>query len=221
MSDTQARMRILEMLEEGRLDADEALGLLGALRGKTDIPTNTAGEEPVVEVEDHPEKSDEEEEAATESIEPDAVITPQWDLRRWSGWWHIPLWTGVGILLLGAMLMYLTLTSRGVGLWFFFSLLPFFFGLALVVIAWQIRSAPWLHVRIEQTRKEPPQTMLFGFPLPTGAAGWMLRIFGNRMGGQADAPMIRNLISNVSPENPLFLHVEDEEDGERVEIYIA
>ncbi len=190
----EERLTILEMLEAGQIDADEAAALLAAL-------------------------GPEEEAAVAEPSPPPGAGTRPGE--RWARFWVYPLLAGGLVLILGALVMgliYATDAARG---WLICGWTPMILGLIVVFLAWWTRGARWLHLRITE---EGERKVAFSFPLPLGLAAWGLRI------AQPFVPQLREtgvddliivLRDSPSQDEPIFIDVQDDEDGERVEIYIG
>jgi len=92
------------------------------------------------------------------------------------------------------------------------------------VLAWQSRTARWLHLRIQQKEGEWPHNIAISFPLPIRLTAWFFRLFGNKIPGLQGTSvdeMIMALDNTTSPGNPLYVKVEEGEDGERVEVFIG
>lgn len=155
--------------------------------------------------------------------QPAADLPP--DAAKWRRWWVVPLWIGVGLTVLGSLLLYAAVQSAGgVNFWFFCASVPFTLGLLAIILAWQSRSAPWLHLRVQQAPGETPQRIAISMPLPTGLAAWFLRTFKHRIPAMQEHDwdeMILAVGKNASPENPIYIQVDEGEDGEKVEIYIG
>ncbi len=244
MASEDERMQILEMIESGKISAAEGLQLLQSLvaedqaslppspdqledehrlsgvsqetytapdeaRSKND-PQTLDGEPMTGEVYLHPSESDRPE------------LPP--DVDKWRRWWIIPLWTGVGVTMIGSILMYAALQSSGMGFWFVFASLFFALGLVLIILAWQSRTARWLHLRIRQRPGHTPERIALSFPLPIRLTAWFFRTFRDRIPGIQNTSIdevILALDHSATPENPLYISVNDEEDGENVQIFIG
>jgi SHOCT-like domain len=237
MQPENERMHILDMIEEGRITADEGLSLLRALNSEgTDEQVVVVGEplespgsplEPGLEIPlpnriapislpetDHP---------PAHSLEPGAAAAAA-DMSKWKRWWMVPLWIGVGITVFGGLFMYLAQQTSGIGFWFFCASVPFALGLVVIVLAWQSRTAPWLHVRVQQRPGEKPERIAFSFPLPVALGAWFIRTFGRYIPGMQDqdwGQVIEVVGRQTTPDNPIYIQVDEEEDGEKVEIYIG
>ena len=193
------RLQILKMLEAGAINAQEAATLLAALK----------------------------ESAASAEAEPEVEVLPRVPgpaERReshWARFWIYPLMVGGGVLLLGGLitsLVYATGAARG---WLVCGWVPLFLGLMVVVLALWSRRAPWLHVRISEGGQ---RKMAISFPVPLTLAGWGVRIarpFVPQLEETGVDELILALRDSASRNEPLFVDVEDNEAGERVEVYLG
>jgi hypothetical protein len=119
--------------------------------------------------------------------------------------------------------MFWAVQTTGVGFWFVCAGVPFALGILILVLAWQSRTARWLHLRVQQKPGEWPSTIAFSFPLPLRISSWFMRTFHRHIPGMEDVAideMLATLEHSTSPENPLYIEVE-EDNGERVQIYIG
>ena len=251
MDDKSENMRILEMIESGKINVEEGVGLLAALGGTNE----SAGEEtaslveagsPVDQTPGSPKPGDPipppspawspstelspgEENIAIPSEPQILVDTPPAELpqdaRKWRRWWTIPLWIGVGLTVFGGVLLYAAVQSTaGVNFWFFCAGVPFTLGVLAIILAWQSHTSPWLHLRVQQAPGETPQRIAISLPLPIRLVAWFLRTFGHKipsMDGQDLDQIILAVGRNASPENPIYIQVDEGENGEKVEIYIG
>jgi len=69
------------------------------------------------------------------------------DAEKWRRWWMIPLWIGVGIVVVSGLFMLWAFQASGLGFWFFCTSVFLALGLVILVLAAQSRSARWLHLR--------------------------------------------------------------------------
>lgn len=235
MDSDKERTYILEMIESGKITADEGLNLLKALseESESQITIEAVPSPPIMESEPgvHAEATaattspgeTEDDPLPGEVLKPlNATLPP--DVDKWRRWWMIPMWVGVAITILGGLLMFWAQQTYGFGGWFLCAWLPFLLGLALIVLAWQSRTARWIHVRIHQSPNEWPQKIAISFPIPLRMTAWFFRVFGGKIPGLQDTSvdeLIMALGDSTNPENPLYIEVEDDEDGERVEVFIG
>jgi hypothetical protein len=239
MTTENTRMHILDMIEAGKINTEEGLVLLHAIqREGREAAFEGSRDSAAISVEDNP-KLDMEQETGGGSgarqiddleSEPQVETTPIQEDKAaaypeqaalFRRWWRIPFWAGVSVTILGGLLMYWVLEASGVGFWLLFSGTPFLFGLAIMVLAWQARNAPWLHLRVEQEKDEWPRNIVLSFPIPIRPTAWFLRTFGHRIPALEDTPVdeiIQALGQSVTLDNPIFIEVEE---GDRVQVFIG
>jgi len=229
MANQHERMRILEMIENGEIDTSEGLRLLQNLNHNSE-PVLAAGSLPGLS---DPEASqsfafDEADEPSSSDAEPEVIpaasvpVPPSAEKLRL--YWMIPLWAGAGITVLGGLLMSAVLQAAGIGFWFFLASLPFFLGVFVMALAWQSRNAHWLHLRIEEKPGENSQRIAFSLPLPIRPSVWFLRNFRDRIPALRETALdevIMALGETTTIDNPIYIEVKDDEDGERVLIFIT
>jgi len=196
----EERLRILEMVGAGEITAEQASELLAAL--------NTA------------EAQELQTEEAGSAMSPNL---PPAELRenRWARFWIYPLMAGGVVLILGALIMGLVYSTGAARGWRVCGWLPMILGLGVMLIAWWTRSATWLHLRVSE---EDGHNVAFSFPLPLTLAAWVLRLaqpFVPQLKDTGVDDLIIALRQGKSRNEPLFIDVEDDEKGERVEIYIG
>lgn len=190
---------ILARLDRGELSAEEAIGLLSPATSK--------------ENSDH---LDNQEENRSES--PPTISDEE--LERWKQWWTIPLYVGVGIVVLSTFWINSAYQNSGYGFWFFCSWLPLTLGVLLMVISWRSRTGPWIHVRVNG----PNERVAVSIPAPLGLAGWALRTFGHYIPHleKTSVDEILMALEQTTKNNaPLYIHVDDGEDGEQVDVFIG
>ena len=245
MVNESERTQILKMISDGIITADEAAKLLDALDETSDDSTPegdaltdssdfsesepTSPSESFEEIPDafgsYQSQSDE------EVLEPDKIYhsdtmpkPPDPDeIEKWKRWWVIPMWVGIGITVVGGALMYTAYANNGYGFWFACAWFPFMLGVMFMALAWGSRTTPWLHVRIHQRPGQSPQKIAISFPLPIRLAGWGLRTFGHHIPNMEGMDLENVLVAlNESAKDgtPFFVDVDDE-DGERVQVFIG
>lgn len=199
--------QILKMVEDGKITAEEAMTLMKALEAET-----PGDEIPPLEAEAAP----------GGGSEPDPGLAATAEKAR--SLWQIPLWIGVGLTVLSAILMYVAMNTGGYNFWFFCLWLPFLTGVAVMALGAASRTMRWLFVRVEQKPGERPQKFTIGFPLPLRLAGWFLRNFGHKIPDLEKTnvdEIIQILDAANTPGAPLVVNVEDDEEGERVQVFIG
>lgn len=204
---SEEQRRILKMVEDGKISADEAMTLIRAL--EQDSPE---AEMEIVEAAPAP-RSEPSDAPEFEEVKQRA--------RRFA---MIPLWIGVGFTVIFAGLMYWAMQSSGFGFWFYCLTFPFLLGVLLIALSAGGMNARWLFVDVRQKPGERPGRITLGFPMPLGLVGWFMKHFGHHIQGvspeQADgiAEMIK---TTASSKSPLIVNAQDDEDGERVMVYIG
>ena len=226
MSSESERRLILEMIQSGKITSEEGLSLLNALSdaGEDHSVLATDSREPEFPEMTSPGEDTFEGDTITgDVLEPVNTTLPP-DVEKWRRWWMMPLWVGIAITTLGGVFMYWAQQAYGIGFWFICAWVPFLLGLGLMVMAWQSRTARWIHVRVQQPPGEWPQKIAVSFPIPLRMTAWFLRVFGGKIPGLQDTSVDELIVAlgdSTSPDNPLYVEVEDDEDGERVQVYIG
>lgn len=225
MTEESERVHILEMIERGVISAAEGVRLLNAISGQfPESPSTHTAEVPQPAAQPPAEA---EAPAAYHEPAPRAAKAPaeiEASARKWRRWWWVPLWVGVGITVISAGLMYWAYAAKdGFGFWFACTWFPFLLGVAIMALAWASRTARWLHVRVHQAEGEKPRNIAISLPLPIRFTAWLVRIFRPHI-PKAEGVNIDEMIlalEKTSPDAPMFVQVDEGEDGERVEVYIG
>jgi hypothetical protein len=212
---TDERMRILEMIEQGTITAEEGADLINALE-ELDLQAEEAVE------------------ADYEAFEPDPTLSekPAWedtpmeplpDMTKWRNYWYIPLAIGVVITGISGLLVY----AGNQGSWHWFWMvcvwMPLLFGIFLTVASWLSRTARWLHVRVNTGEDEWPRRIAISFPLPIGITAFGMKLFGRYIPGMENVPLdeaVMAIKDSTNPDSPLYVEV-DSPDGEHVQVYIG
>ena len=232
------RMQILDRIERGEISVEEGLSLIEILpepQETTVLPSlledGSSGQSVMSGSE--AEKAPAEAEIvlpyipAGDSTAPSVKNRPAGlppDAKKWKRFWMVPLWIGVAFTGLGGWLMYLAIESSGFGFWFICAALLFTLGVIVITLAWQSQFSPWLHLRVQQRPGEYPQRVAFSFPLPVRPAAWFLRNFGPHIHGLDSSSLDEVLLSVdqvTQSDNPIYIQVDEGEEGEKVEIYIG
>ena len=207
---SEERKKILQMVEEGKISAQEAASLMRALDADTD---------PV--------------QAETDIFQTEAApgfeggATPEFEevrsrARRFA---MIPLWTGVFVAVMSAWGIYSIQQSAGMNFWFFCLMVPLLLGVLLIALGAGGQSSKWLYVNVDRRNAhEWPQNITLGFPLPLGLTAWFLRNFGHNIRGMGKTnvdEIIQILDATGKSGAPLIINANDNEDGEHVQVYIG
>jgi hypothetical protein len=203
---SEERRKILQMVEEGKISAEQAASLMHAL----------ADDSAEVEVLETGTSSGDERADASHFEEVKSRA------RRFA---MIPLWVGVFISVVSAWAIYAVQQAAGVNFWFFCLLVPLLFGVLLIALGAGGQSSKWLYVNVDRRNAEDwPRNITLGFPLPLGLTAWFLRNFGHNIRGMKNTnvdDIIQILDATGRSDAPLIINANDNEDGEHVQVYIG
>ena len=228
MATSEERQRILQMIATGKITADEGARLLNALSGNPQpdrpmppeqLPADQAaptdrGEEPTFE--------QAQEKAPTlesEVIDPPPPIDVQMpDTRHW---WQVPFWIGLAMLIAGAFIVAGALTSGAVCFVLLCGLPLLVIGLIMIIVAWFARNGPWVHIRVKNDR---PGEHNVNFSVPFNMGVVAVRVaepFVPQMRHTGVDDVIVSLKDNVQKDRPVIIDVNDDEDGEHVQVIVG
>ncbi|MEN8173274.1 MAG: hypothetical protein ABFS03_10390 [Chloroflexota bacterium] len=216
MSSKSERLEILHMIENGAITAEEGARLLAAL------DHHPGGE--LLEKTDSWNDDQAFDDDGTQGAETPVDSIDQEEMQRWKRWWSVPLWIGLGIVVLSSLWTRNAWHSSALGFWFFCSLVPLLLGVLMMALAWNSRTAPWLHVRVNQAPGEKPERIAISFPIPLRVSAWGLRHFGHHIPNVDLAGLDQALLAlnDSKIENtPLSIDIQDDEDGEHVQVFIG
>ena len=244
------RMSILEMIDAGKITAEQGLLLLQSLAEGEEQFAADLGEDPSLQpgageaipgLESaggsapdpglHPPV---EPGAEAHSEPPGAGAVPavhQSDLdslppeiHRWQYLWLLPFSLGA-VLTLFAMYQVFQLTQASSPYSALFCPgVVFVSGIVILVLGWDARRAHWIHLRIEQPPGEWPRRIFISFPLPLGLLSWFLRRKGKisqEKTGQTIEAVIEGIKLHASAQNPLLIEVDEGDGGNKVKIYVS
>ena len=211
-SDREERKKILQMVEEGKISADDAAKLLRAL------DTDTASAEAEIEVIQTGTGQGYESTNAPEFEEIKSRA------RRFA---LIPLWVGVFITVFSAWVIYGIQQNGGTNFWFYCMVLPLLLGVLLIALGAGGRSSRWLYVDVDRRHAKDGtglRHITLGFPLPLGFVAWFFRTFGPNLQGMSQGRVdgiIQMMNATRDSNEPLIINVDDSEDGEHVRVFIG
>ena len=207
---SEERKKILQMVEEGKISAEEAASLMRAL------DEDSAEEQ--VEVYDAETDSGFE---GSESSAPEFEEVKARALRFAA----IPLWIGIAIAVLSAWGIFAIQQNAGINFWFFCLMFPLMLGVLLIAIGSAGQGSKWLYVNVDRRYADDwPKNITLGFPLPLGLTSWVMRTFGYNFGGMNKAQVdgiIEVLDATGKSDEPFIVNVDDDDDGDRVQVYIG
>jgi len=211
---SEERKKILQLVEEGKISAQDAASLMRALDEDADGETESAEAE--VEVIESGFNSSYERTEAPEFEEVKARA------RRFS---LIPLWIGVFLTVFSAWVIYAIQQNAGVNFWFYCMILPLMLGVLLIALGAGGRSSRWIYVDVDRRDAKPgdgPKHITLGFPMPLGLVAWFFETFGHNISGMSKG-RVEGIIQmvNATKESgePLMVNVDD--DDAHVQVYIG
>ena len=205
----EEQKQILKMVEDGKINAEEALKLIRAVESSSLVGDGSSESRSGVDTEPSF--------GTPASSEFDLIALKA---RRL---WQILLWIGVTITVISAYWLYTFVRASNYGFWFYFAFLPLFFGMLMLSLFTGSVRAHWLYVNVEQPGDQWPRNITFGFPLPFGLANWFLRNFGHLIEGLDRTKVegiMKFLSEGFSTSEPLIVNVDEASGGERVRVYI-
>ena len=193
------RMKILKRIEAGEITSEEAVRQISALEQAP--PDGT--------------------EAETLPPEPERRASPPPDTpKAFIHFWWLPLFVGVATIVVGALLLYAVYGASASGLWAVCGWPLFALGVVITAAAWWLRTARWIHVRV--TGKEHIAVSL---PLPLKLTAWIIKIvrpFVPQFKDTGVDEVITGLGEILEKDGqPIYVDVNDEDEGEHVQVYIG
>ena len=225
----EERKKILQMVADGKISAQEAANLMHALDEEvdTDADSDKESAEANVEVIQHRAASGENSDTSRPEEEWKRATAPEFDQikARAQRFALIPLWTGIFITVFSAWAIYAIQQRAGVNFWFYCMTLPMMLGVFLIVLGAGGRSARWIYVDVDRRDAKPgdgPQRITLGFPAPLGLVAWFFQNFGHIIHGmnRGKTEGIVEVINATRDSNePLMVNVDDE--NAHVQVYIG
>ncbi|MGD1992625.1 MAG: hypothetical protein PVI59_05465 [Anaerolineae bacterium] len=135
--------------------------------------------------------------------------------------WQAVFWSGVVILVGGALLL-TGVYAWGVASGWLACAWPLLaFGVLVLVTGWWMRTARWFSLRV---REEDGSKIALALPLPLGPAAWLLRIarpFVPQLRETGVDQVIEALQEELEDGQPVVIDVDDQESGDRVQVYFG
>ena len=225
------RMQILERIENGEIDVEQGLRLLQVLPEGDDADLSIEAHIPQANEQSGKTSQYEDPSKSSATTTSDANQHPAETQRdippeawKWKHWWTVPMWIGLGVAALGGLLMYQAYWIWGFGFWMLCGTIAFLAGLAIVLLAWISRNAPWFHLRVERKAGDRPRRISLSFPIPVRPLAWFLRTFGSYISDLERLEIDEFLLAlgeTTKPANPIYIQTNPGQGGELVEIFIG
>jgi hypothetical protein len=203
---SEERKKILQMVADGKISADEAATLMRAL--------DDSAEEEIVLV------------GEASGMGGERSDAPEFDQvrRRANRFSNAFLWIGVIFTVLSAWAMFGIQQNAGANFWFYCMGMPLFLGILFTTMGAGSKTSRWMYVNVDRSHQEEwPRNITIAFPLPLGLASWFLKNFGSRIEGLKKTSVDEIIQAIALAKNitePLIVHVDDD-DGERVQVFIG
>ena len=223
MTTSDERQQVLRMIADGKITPEEGSRLLAALSGGAPpaLAESVASTEPTDDT-PHSEQADARQQAYSpeqEVISPPPPFDAQMpDTRHW---WQVPFWIGAALLVAGAFTLAGALSSSAVCLALLCGLPLLLVGILAIIVAWFARSGPWVHIRVKNDRPGE-HNVHFSVPLDLGVvAVRVAEPFVPQMRNTGVDDVILSMKDNVKKDQPLIIDVNDDEDGEHVQVIVG
>jgi len=223
MTTSEERQQVLRMIADGKITPEEGSRLLAALSGgtppelaeptaSTDQTSNTPQAE---QAEPQPQAYTPEQEVISPPPPIDAHIPDT------SHWWQVPFWIGAALLVAGAFTLAGALSSSTACLALLCGLPLLLIGILAIIVAWFARNGPWVHIRVKNDRPGEHNINL-SVPLDLGVvAVRVAEPFVPQMRNTGVDDVILSMKDNVKKDQPLIIDVNDDEDGEHVQVIVG
>jgi hypothetical protein len=137
----------------------------------------------------------------------------------------IPLWAGIAVAVLSAWGIFSIQQNVGVNFWSFCLLFPLMLGVLLIAVGSAGQGSKWLYVNVDRRyASDWPKNITLGFPIPLGLTAWFMRNFGHNINGMNKAQVdgiVEVLNATGKSDDPFIVNVDDDDDGDRVQVYIG
>jgi len=224
MSEDVARRKLLSMIENGDISAEEGLRLLNAFDNASE--KNQEGNHPASDKTDlssiKSKQDQSEDEGEVEIHHLSSMSDDGKRIKKLKKWWILPFGVGLILTVVSAIWMYLGYVSKGLGWGFWLSWFPFILGILIMALSAMSSKGKWLHVRVHEKKKGSNTHINISMPLPLGAARWFFRNFGDKIPKTRNIPideMLTEFENGISADSPFYVKVDDE--GDDVEVFIG
>jgi hypothetical protein len=132
--------------------------------------------------------------------------------------WQAVHWTGLAQVAAGGLLVY-GVRAWGISpAWRPWGWVLLATGVLEALVGWWLWTSRWLSVRVQERKG---QKIAFAFPVPLGLVGWTLRIalpFVPQLRDTGMDELVLAMRDELRDGSPLLVEVNDEGDGDRVEV---
>ena len=204
---SEERKKILQMVADGKINAEEAATLMRAL--------DDSAEEEIQVIE------------AESGFSSEKTDAPEFDQVRRRAMRFSGAFLSIGIIftVLSAWVMFGIQKNNGLNFWFFCMTMPLFLGILLTMLGAGSRTSRWLYVNVDRSHQtEFPRHVTIAIPLPLGLVAWFLKNFGSSISGLKNTnvdEIVQAIAMAKNISEPLIVHVDNGDDGEKVQVFIG
>ena len=209
---SEERRKILQMVADGKISAEEAATLMRALEDEAETPSAESAL-----IEGGPGFGGERSEA------------PELDeVRRRAGRFSGAfLWIGILFTVFSAWALFGIQQNAGLNFWFYCMTMPLVLGIMLIALGAKSKTSRWLYVNVDRSQAKDddgPRHISLAFPLPLSFVSWFIRTFGSRIENLKDKNLdaVADVIMMAKDmTEPLVVHVDDDDDGTKIQVFIG
>jgi hypothetical protein len=220
MTTSEERQQVLRMIADGKITPEEGSRLLAALSGGA--PSELA--EPATSTEQPQDAPQAESQQQSYTPEQEVISPPppiETQIPDTRHWWQVPFWIGAALLMAGAFTLAGALSSGAICLVLLCGLPMLLIGILAIVVAWFARNGPWVHIRVKNDRPGEHNVNI-SVPLDLSVvAVRMAEPFVPQMKNTGVDDVILSMKDNVKKDQPLIIDVNDDEDGEHVQVIVG
>jgi hypothetical protein len=227
MTTREERQQVLQMISDGKITPEEGARLLAALGGEM-LLTPVALPETAQATAETSASTEQDHTSAQEQAytpaEQDVISPPppiDVHIPDTQHWWQVPFWIGAATLVAGAFILAGALSSGGVCLILLCGLPLLFIGILAIIVAWFARNGPWVHIRVKH-QQPGERNVNISVPLDLGVmAVRVAEPFVPQMKKTGVDDVIVSMKDNVKRDQPLIIDVNDDDDGEHVQVIVG
>jgi len=208
MTTDENKLEILRKVENGTLSIEEGAELIGILEGAKSEPEPQSAKS----------EADENNTGFMKSTEKHEVS------GCWKAAWSMFLVGGAILSGFSAYWIYQGYINKGLGWGFWLSWIPMLIGIGLMIFGWALMESPWMHVKVHANEEGKKYKFIFSMPVPFNIGRWVMNNFGQYMPDEVKSREILDVLdqaeSSIKRGEPFQVQVDDDKDGNKVEIFI-
>jgi hypothetical protein len=224
MATSEERQKILQMISSGKITAEEGTRLLNALSGSPQPDQSTPPEQPQIALPADRVEEPTFDQGPAPTVEGEVIDPPppiDVPIPNTQHWWQVPFWIGLAVLIAGAFIVAGAISGGAWCLVMVCGLPLLFLGIIGIIMAWFAHNGPWVHIRVKHKRPGEHDVNI-SVPLDLGVvAVRVAEPFVPQMRNTGVDDVIVSLKNNVQRDRPVIIDVNDDEDGEHVQVIVG